>query len=213
TFANMCASPRSGVDINGDAFPDQTGSILYENHWLRSWSNDTYLWYDELPDINPSTESNPTDYFDLLKTSATTASGNDKDNFHFFRDTAEYLQSNQSGISVSYGFNLKLIGLYPYRELYISYIEPESPAAALALNLSRGTQIIEIDGYDVATENSQEFIEAILAVYYPSADGESHTFTVRDIGASQAEDRQITLQATEVTADPVPMVDTFSTAS
>ncbi|MCP3674907.1 MAG: peptidase, partial [Gammaproteobacteria bacterium] len=45
TFANMCASPRSGVDINGDAFPDQTGSILYENHWLRSWSNDTYLWY------------------------------------------------------------------------------------------------------------------------------------------------------------------------
>ncbi|MCP3675372.1 MAG: peptidase, partial [Gammaproteobacteria bacterium] len=47
----------------------------------------------------------------------------------------------------------------------------------------------------------------------PSADGESHTFTVRDIGASQAEDRQITLQATEVTADPVPMVDTFSTAS
>jgi len=212
-FVDRCAVPRSGNDINGNAFPDQAGSTLYENHWLRSWSNNTYLWYNELPDINPATESNPIDYFDLLKTSATTASGNDKDNFHFHMDSAEYLQLTQSGISVSYGIDWELVSSTPPRELYIRYIEPGSPAAALAHNLTRGVQIIEIDGYNVETVNSQAGVDALNAGLFPSTDGESHTFTVRDVGASQAQDRQVTLQATEVTADPVPMVDTFSTAT
>jgi phenylacetate-CoA ligase len=34
----MCAEPRSG------SFPDVQGAVTDENFWLRSYSNDTYLW-------------------------------------------------------------------------------------------------------------------------------------------------------------------------
>ncbi len=210
-FVSRCAAPRTGNDINGDPFPDQSGSILHENHWLRSWSNNTYLWYSEIPDIDPASVSNPTNYFDLLRTSETTASGNNKDNFHFFMDSAEYLQLTQSGISVSYGIDWELINSTPPRELYIRYIEPGSPAADPAYNLTRGTQIIKIDSYNVETESTQTGVDALNSGLFPSSDGESHTFTVRDVGATT--DREVTLLATEVTADPVPMVDTFSTSS
>ncbi len=33
--------------------PIQKGSSLTENNWLRSWSNDLYLWYDEIADRDP----------------------------------------------------------------------------------------------------------------------------------------------------------------
>src|SRR5882724_11707301 len=57
-------------------------TTLNENNWLRSWSNDLYLWYDEVVDRDPSLFTTPA-YFDLLKTTATTPSGNPNDRFHF----------------------------------------------------------------------------------------------------------------------------------
>src|SRR5262245_29354810 len=83
TFVAQCANPRSGRDpITGVAFPDKQGSTLTENNWLRSWSNDLYLWFNEIVDRDPSQFSTP-DYFKLLKTPATTPSGAAKDRFHF----------------------------------------------------------------------------------------------------------------------------------
>ncbi len=210
-FINQCQSPRSGVDINGDAFPDQQGSTLYENHWLRSWSNNTYLWYSELPDINPASEADPIDYFDLLTTSEITSSGTPKDNYHFTYDTADWLQLTQSGVSVSYGIDWELTSTYVPRALYIRYIESGSPASAPALNLSRGVQIIEIDGVDVETANTQAGVDTLNEGLFPSVDGDEHTFLVRDVGSNL--ERLVTIMATEVTADPVPEVGSFATAS
>ncbi len=31
-----------------------TGTTTDENNWLRSWTNDLYLWYNEVPDLNPA---------------------------------------------------------------------------------------------------------------------------------------------------------------
>ena len=53
-FAAQCAAPRSGIDpATGLRFPDVPGSTLTENNWLRSWTNDLYLWYDEVVDRDP----------------------------------------------------------------------------------------------------------------------------------------------------------------
>ena len=53
-FVNRCEAPRSGINpATGSAYPDVAGSTLYENHWLRSWSNRTYLWYDQIEDQDP----------------------------------------------------------------------------------------------------------------------------------------------------------------
>ena len=38
TFKDQCAAPRSGVDIEGNAFPDQAGALIDELFWLRSWT-------------------------------------------------------------------------------------------------------------------------------------------------------------------------------
>jgi hypothetical protein len=52
-----------------------------ENNFLRSWTNELYLWYREVPDLDPASYATADD-FNLLKTSATTSSGNAKDRFH-----------------------------------------------------------------------------------------------------------------------------------
>src|SRR5262249_58469498 len=59
-FAAQCAAPRTG-------FADVQGSTLSENNWLRSWTNNLYLWYDEVVDRDPALYATPA-YFDLLKT-------------------------------------------------------------------------------------------------------------------------------------------------
>ena len=205
-FKNRCENPRTFNDINGDPYPDTQGSVLYENHWLRSWSNDTYLWYNEITDVDPATYNDPLAYFDILKTTAITASGKDKDEFHFTRDTTEYEQATQTGVSVSYGIDWELVRSSPPRELYIRYIQPASPADEPSLNLRRGTKVTAIDGVDV--ENGTD-VDTLNAGLFPTQNGETHTFTVQDVGSTTT--RDVVLSATEVAEDPVPYVEVFST--
>ena len=58
----MCVNPRPGT-------ADRSGTRTDENNWLRSWTNELYLWYGEVTDRNPSQYDTPT-YFDLMKTDA-----------------------------------------------------------------------------------------------------------------------------------------------
>src|SRR5690348_9267552 len=54
-FAALCASPRSGTDpITSQRYPDVQGTTTDENNWLRSWTHELYLWYDEVTDVDPS---------------------------------------------------------------------------------------------------------------------------------------------------------------
>ena len=72
-------NPRSGTNPGtGGPYTDIQGTTLDENNWLRSWSNNLYLWYNEIVDRDPGLHTTP-DYFDLLKTTATTPSGAPKD--------------------------------------------------------------------------------------------------------------------------------------
>src|SRR5207247_10625833 len=109
TFVAQCAAPRTGTDpATGRAYPDKAGSTLAENNWLRSWTHELYLWYREVPDLDPAPHTTP-DYFGLLKTSATTASGNPKDRFHFTYPTAQWVALSQSGVEAGYGASWVLI--------------------------------------------------------------------------------------------------------
>src|SRR5687768_15278992 len=81
SFANQCATPRVGTDpATGRPYPDRPGSTLAENNFLRSWTNELYLWYREVPDLNPASYATAA-YFEALKTPATTPSGNPRDRF------------------------------------------------------------------------------------------------------------------------------------
>ena len=47
-----------GVFLAASNFAAQC-STLAENNWLRSWTNDLYLWYDEVVDRDPALSTTP----------------------------------------------------------------------------------------------------------------------------------------------------------
>ena len=75
-FAAQCITPRAGTT-------DRSGSAFTEKMFLRSWTNELYLWFAEVPDTNPNSIADVIQYFNALKTPQTTPSGNAKDRFHF----------------------------------------------------------------------------------------------------------------------------------
>ena len=207
-FAAQCAAPRSGIDpSSGAPFRDVQGSSLSENNWLRSWTNDLYLWYDEVVDRDPASYSTP-DYFDLLKTGFSTPSGSPKDRFHFTMDTAEWVSFSQSGVSAGYGVEWALVARTPPRRIVVAYTEANSPATAAGL--TRGFEVMRVDGVDAVSDNSRAGIDTLNAGLFPAASGETHTFTVRDLAGFW---HDVTMQSANVTSTPVQNVATIATSS
>ena len=196
-FKDRCANPRVG-DLQG-ATPD-------ENNWLRSWSNDTYLWYDEIPDRDPACCKTPK-YFEMLKTSAETRSGRPRDRFHFTYDTEEWQALSQAGASAGYGARLVILRARPPREIRVAYTEPNTPATSPEVALLRGTRILEIDGVEVRYGTDTDTLNAGLR---PKV-GETHEFVVQDPGTSKV--RTVFIRAAIVTSDPVQHVKVLETAT
>ncbi|MCL1057237.1 S41 family peptidase [Shewanella gelidimarina] len=189
---------------------NQTGSAETEKLWLRSWSNDTYLWYNEIVDLSPAPYT-VAEYFDLLVTDELSDSGNKKDNFHFSMSTDEWEKLNQSGASVGYGMSFKLTNgsQSGARNVTITYNEPSSPASDA--NLNRGAVIVEVDGVNVKDASDSASIDIINAGLFPNQNGKQTTFTVRDLGA--AADRTVTLTAQTIVSTPVQNTKTIQTTS
>ena len=207
-FEALCVSPRSGINpATGFWYPDDEGTTLDENNWLRSWSNDLYLWYDEITDRDPA-DFATLEFFASLKTFATTPSGSPKDKFHFSLDSAEWLALSESGVSSGYGATFAIIQGSPPRQIVIAYTTPNSPATTEPANLARGATLLEIDGIDVINGTD---VDALNAGLFPFERGESHDFTVQDLGSSTS--RSFTMVSEIVTSVPVQHVGTIDTAS
>lgn len=204
-FAAQCARPRTGTDSSGRAFPDRQGTVAAENNWLRSWTNELYLWYDEVVDRNPNNFNNSEDYFDLMKTTLKTAAGTDKDRFHFSRNTAEWEAFAQSGVSAGYGFNFSILNSNPPRRVVVTLVEPNSPAGTAGV--LRGDDIISIDGVDLANGSNVSVLNAGL---FPTGTGQTHAFQVRSVAGAT---RTVTLTTANVTGTPVHTVRTIPTQS
>jgi carboxyl-terminal processing protease len=207
TFVAQCASPRAGTDpATGRAYPDMAGSTVTENSWLRSWTHELYLWYREVPDLDPASYSSPADYFNLLKTSAVTASGHPKDKFHFTYPTTQWEQLSQSGVQAGYGAQWLVVKASPPRQVVVAYTEPGSPARAPAADLVRGAQVLTVDGVDVVNATDTASVNVVNEGLYPSQAGAAHAFGILDPGATAP--RPVTMVATNVTSTPVQNVGT-----
>lgn len=205
TFAAMCASPRQS------GFPDVEGTVTDENNWLRSMGNDTYLWYDEINDVDPGTVDDPLDYFDLMKTFVLTPAGNNKDRFHFTFDTEAWNQLSGSGVSAGYGIKISLVSSTPPRKAIVAYTEPDTPATSADVNLARGAEILEVDGVDVVNASGSANIDVLNAGLFPSELNVTHEFLVRDLNASDT--RLVTMTSREIMSVPVQNVTTIETGS
>ncbi|MFZ1863527.1 MAG: S41 family peptidase [Polyangiales bacterium] len=209
TFRALCEEPRTGVNpATSQPYPDVQGTTIDENNFLRSYSNDTYLWYDEIIDQNPGLFDSAVLYFNELKTDALTLSGQPKDKFHFTVDSEEWFSLSQSGVSVGYGAQWVLLSTTPPREVLVAYIEPGSPATAPEVDLMRGARVLAADGIDIDAD-TQTSLDTLNAALFPSASGETHTFTVQDRGAQGS--RSITMTAAVVQSEPVQNVKVLDT--
>ena len=209
-FAAQCQNPRTGYDpVTGALYPDVQGSTLDENGWLRSWTHELYLWYREVPDLDPGKYATAAAYFPLLKTSAVTSTGRPKDRFHFTYPTAQWEQMSQAGVDVGYGLTWDVAVSSPPRQVYAAFVW--SGGAAAAASVVRGSQIFDIDGVDMINATDSASLATLNRGLSPMAAGETHTFTLQDPGASAP--RTVTLQAEAVTEVPVPIVATFATAT
>ena len=184
---------------------------MEELFWLRSWTDETYLWNDEVPDLDPYnyTDDGPVSYFGLLKTDETTPSGAPKDDFHFSEPTEDYLAARNSEPEPGYGANFAILRGTPPRDVRVRYTTPDSPAAEIVSGepkLIRGSKVLTVDGVDVINSNN---VDAINAAFFPETPGETHEFEVMDPGASQS--RIIQLTAENITRQPVQSTTVLNT--
>ncbi|HEY6452650.1 MAG TPA: S41 family peptidase [Steroidobacteraceae bacterium] len=207
-FAAQCQNPRAGIDpTTHQPYPDVRGTTLDENNFLRSWTNELYLWYSEVPDLDPGAYATTATYFPLLKTSALTSTGNPKDKFHFTYATAVWEQLSQAGVNIGYGLDWDIAASMPPRQVYAAYIWPGEAAATAGI--VRGDQVLAIDGIDMVNADDGASVDALNEALSPTTAGESHVFTLQDPGASTTHD--VTLQAANLTETPVPIVKALST--
>ncbi len=198
SFKGVCEHPRPGTD-------DLEGDVLDENNFLRSYSDETYLWYDEIVDQDPSRFNSPLAYFDELMTLARTPSGAPKDQFHFTVPTEEWEQMSQSGVSAGYGALWALLATRPPREAVVAFVEPGSPAADPGIDLARGDEVLAVDGVSLQDGDAA----ALNAGLFPATVGERHTFTIRKLDGTT---REVSMTAEAVESVPVHNVKTVQSS-
>jgi C-terminal processing protease CtpA/Prc len=196
-FDQMCVAPRPGTT-------DVPGTVTDQNNWLRSWTNETYLWFSEVSYPNPASYATPA-YFDLLKTNATTSSGQPKDKFHFTYDTDDWQALSQGEEVATYGALFEVLSPTPPRNIVVAFVQDSTPAEGV---LSRGDKIIQVDGQDAVNGNTQAVVDALNAGLFPDNDTQSHTFVVENVAGAQ---RTVTLTPEFIATDPVPNWTVFDT--
>ena len=202
TFQDQCEVVRTGTDIRGNGFPDRAGSTAREMFWQRSWSNETYLWYNEITDQNPNSFTDKIAYFDELRTTARTPSGKLKDEFHGTTDTAEYLERTVGGSTSGYGLDLIFFSAAPPRDIRVAFTESNSPADRAGIE--RGAKIISVDGFNV--ENSDN-VAALNDGLFPRTSGEEHVLGVEFVDGTR---QDITVTSADVDIVPVNEVETVT---
>ncbi len=196
SLSNVCAAPRAGTT-------DRSGTLDSEKSWLRSWMDETYLWYREVPNnLNTANYLTPVSYFNALKTPAVTTTGTAKDKFHFTYDTAVWNALSSGGSTVDYGVDWAAISSTPPRKWVAAVVTPNTPAANAGL--LRGDSIVSVDGTSFSSGNPG----ALNAGLFPTTAGETHVFQVLSAGATMP--RTVTLVAASVAAVPVQNVQTFT---
>ena len=212
-FKDRCQVVRTGRDIEGNTFPDRPGSALDERFWLRSWTNETYLWNTEVTDRNPADFSDRIAYFDILRSFALTPSGKEKDDFHFSEPTTAFLARRNAAPRATYGASLLVLSSTAPRDFRVRYTEPGSPAAAVTggqAAFERGSRILRVNGIDLIGTNVTSEINQLNAALFPASPGITTVFEVRDADNTI---RTVTLTSVNLSPPPVNRTAILSTST
>lgn len=169
-YQHLCAAPRASDAAN--VYPDRQGTLSDEKTFLRLWSDETYLWYKEIPGVDPTPFKSAVEYFDVLKTPALTASGKPKDRYHFTYDSAEY-EELARGVQMGYGLSfVRNPAPNIPREWRIASVAPGSPAERAGLK--RGDRLEQVDFNDFIWRGDSDTVDKLNAGLFPAKTGETH---------------------------------------
>jgi carboxyl-terminal processing protease len=193
----------------------RTATLDRERRWVRSYMDEAYLWYREIPSVNTtdpnfnlvSVPDSLDNYFQALKTRATTASGKLKDEFSFTFPTAEWEALSGSGIVAGFGAEWILGSPTPPRNVRVAYVDPGTPAATQGV--TRGLRVVSVDGVSI-DDNTSAGIDTINEGLFSPVRDQSYTFVLADASGVQ---RSVTMTAALITKTPVQNVSTINTPS
>jgi carboxyl-terminal processing protease len=193
---------------NNPYIADATGPVVaadltVEKQWVRSYMNDVYLWYNEMPNVNAADPlfsadtpsgfySSIDNYFNALLTPAVTASGKYKDQFSFIYPTRLWDELINSGSSAGWGieWHFDTYTTTSINGVKIAYVHAGSPADNAGFQ--RGDALTSIGGLS-ATASTANAVNTLLGRLYP-APGQQYAFVVNRGGSNVS----ATLTSTQV---------------
>jgi carboxyl-terminal processing protease len=192
-----------------------TGTLSTEKSWVRSFVNDTYLWYKDVPQVDASTftAANYTGssyraldaYLTALKTPLRTASGKPVDQFSFTIPTADLI-NQQSGVASGYGIRFTAISRVPPRIFRVLFVEPGSPAQIAGIQ--RGDTVRSVDGLDIDVTSTEDRAK-LNAGLSPTIANKTTVFGMQAPGA--AAPRLISVISSQsIAVSPVPTSTTLT---
>lgn len=216
-WAQQCAADNP---YRSDAVSTTTvGTLAAEKQWIRTYLDESYLWYDSVPAVDATAADYSgsmalldsrqvplplANYFNALKTRQTTPSGAWTDQFSFTYPTRAWQQLSQSGVTAGYGYGIEWVAFNnsaPNRHRRVALVQPGTPAAAAGI--LRGDTLKTVDGVDFANGSDTASLNAGL---FP-ASGTTHSLV---FGRTGSADISVNLIAVSVTIDPVPIASVVS---
>ena len=214
--SNFVASARrrAPARIRQPACPIRTAPapLLDENNWLRSWTNDLYLWYGEVSDQDPALFATTDALFrraqdhrdDRLR-------ARHKDKFHFTYPTADWDALSQGGVQVGYGAQWvdhcrdvrRARSWWPTPSRVRRRWRRGQPRARRPGAAASMASISSTTTRRPASTRS-------MPACFPAAANETHVFQILDLGATTS--RTVTMVSADVTSHPVQNVSTIATA-
>ena len=206
SFAQQCAANNTLAASNL-----RTSNLDTEKKWLRAYFDEAYLWRDEVPRVDPSgyssgdTHAAMDAYFEALKSTQTTDTGQQRDRFSFTYATAQWKALTENAVDSGYGIEWKLTSALPPRLIQVAYVEAGSPADRAGLK--RGDQLVSVDS--VSADVGDRFgVDALNAALFPEEPDAQHRFTFTRPGGATL---NLRLSSAAITKTPVPITRIVTT--
>jgi carboxyl-terminal processing protease len=214
SFENRCAAPRVGTSpYTGAVYPDRQGTPADEKSFLRSFTDETYLWYREVQMGNPSGPESVAAYFASLKTFAKTntletGGGTvNKDEFHFTEPT-EAFEANNAGITFAQGIDWKFFRTSTGVAAVVVFVDKDTPASAAGVR--RGDRLTSIGGSLLGDLAVNANFNKFIAAAFPSRQGEVVQFGFTSISGVA---KNVSLTSAQLPIQTTPIVSIIDTSN
>jgi len=158
-----CSSSDNSADSSPE--PPVSCSVENQNQFVYDVLLDTYLWYQQVPDLNPSDFASPEELLEYVVDAV------ELDRFSYISSAESYQNYFEEGTYIGFGFSSVINEAED--ALILRYVFNDSPAGEA--QLTRGDQITAIDGVTVADLISQGTIDDAFG---EAEEGISRTLTI-----------------------------------